>query len=465
MQSLGARRREVQTFEQILRGRLRDGERFADERAASRLVRSLLLEPAHGGSMNRPLTTISICAIAQALGCIAGPELETATTQIEGAPLPANCDPDGDGVPDPTCLVDVPGAVCANGDPTYYLYTDRGAGKLLVYFMGGGACWSKASCQAGLASSLERIPYPSAHMGSPEDWGGWFDASDPDNPAAGFDVVVVPYCTADAHTGDREINYAGPDESPYIIRHRGYRNARLILDDVRKRFRAPAQVVGLGCSAGGLGVTYNLRQIRARYPTTSLSVVDDSGLLAKPPHMPAASASLLFSNWGNAATFPMVNLGPNGVADPSDVLRYNIARFPNVRMGLVQSYQDIVMTAYGAVLRAPHPRTFVADTLVDLADNDIGEAANAKVFYIRDWMHCYDGLPLGDTWAWAGRSPPDGPGPEDVSYSEWATAMVEGDPSWSNVRPPVGDGAPCADDACSEYDTLAEVAPFADESP
>ena len=83
------------------------------------------------------------------------------------------------------------GAVCADGSAVGYLERVADPKKVVLYFEGGGACFSAATC----AFDGEETSYISSSEATP-DWlaqrGGVFDASHVENPLAGYSFVYVP---------------------------------------------------------------------------------------------------------------------------------------------------------------------------------------------------------------------------------------------------------------------------------
>lgn len=209
------------------------------------------------------------------------------------ATIPTDC---GD---DRECLIELAGSSCADGTPSYFTLTKRaGAKNLLIYFSGGGACWSKQSCEAGYAQTLTREEEPT-------DWTdgqGIHSKHDKKNPlATDYNIITVPYCTADAYTGNRTADY-GTQRAPYVIRHVGYENVKKTLAAVKTLYPTPGKVVLAGCSAGGIGVTYHLRNLAATYPEARKYVVSDAGTPFRPPFVHEKNYRQIMASWGADTT-------------------------------------------------------------------------------------------------------------------------------------------------------------------
>ncbi|MBW2314927.1 MAG: hypothetical protein JRH10_12105 [Deltaproteobacteria bacterium] len=156
----------------------------------------------------------------------------------------------------------------------YSFFAKRGTeNKLLVYYVGGGACWDNLTC--GTNQCTQNIGYSLA--GQPDLFGGGFgDLSNPANPFRDWHIVVVPYCSCDVHWGDAAVDYTGlfPDKH---VEHRGYDNARLVEKWIREHFLTPTDVFVTGTSAGAYGATLHGVFLSQAYPTASVNMLADAG--------------------------------------------------------------------------------------------------------------------------------------------------------------------------------------------
>jgi hypothetical protein len=158
----------------------------------------------------------------------------------------------------------------------YSFFAKRGTeNKLLVYYVGGGACWDTFTC--GAAVCTQNINFSLA--GQSDLFGtGFGDLSNPDNPFRDWHIVVVPYCSCDVHWGDAAVDYPGnflfPDKH---VEHRGYDNARLVEKWIREHFLTPSDVFVTGSSAGAYGATLHAVFLSEAYPTASINMLADAG--------------------------------------------------------------------------------------------------------------------------------------------------------------------------------------------
>ena len=172
-------------------------------------------------------------------------------------------------------------AVCNDGTPAvYYFRPGSGSGiNNWVIFLGGGAfCFSVQSCDLRWRQSPELM----TSRGKPATL--QLDGLLSDSPAANPDFynanhVVVPYCTSDLWSGDREGSQATREWE-----FRGIRVFRALVQDLKTvsfgsgpTLSAAQQVLLSGTSAGGAGVMVNLDWLAAQLPGANVRGLNDGG--------------------------------------------------------------------------------------------------------------------------------------------------------------------------------------------
>ena len=164
---------------------------------------------------------------------------------------------------------------CADGTD-YKYYAHKGSeNKLVIDFMGGGACWDATSCSA-LGSYTKNV------VGSPSDQGynGIYDRTNEANPVKDWYHVFTPYCTGDTHIGNNVVDYDDPlnPGTPNKVHHLGAINAKAVLDWTFANFDKPESIFVTGCSAGAYGAAAWTETIRKHYgPDVNLSLLGDCG--------------------------------------------------------------------------------------------------------------------------------------------------------------------------------------------
>lgn len=158
----------------------------------------------------------------------------------------------------------VPGGetICSDGSEYRFFVRPADPARLVVYFQGGGACWTGTTCdpQGEPTYKVTADPELRSASGSEPEEGtlhGILAFARPDNPFRDYSVVFVPYCTGDVHIGDRVATYTVPasEETPereITVHHRGYTNASAVLDWTFEHFRSPETIFVTGSSAGAI---------------------------------------------------------------------------------------------------------------------------------------------------------------------------------------------------------------------
>ena len=148
--------------------------------------------------------------------------------------------------------IDIPGARCGDGSQYQILLSPGDSRKIAIELMGGGACWSLATCYGpNRLAWLHRIP-----MVLEQD--GFVSDKPARSPAADHTLIYFPYCTGDAHLGDHIATY-GPGIK---VHHWGKRNFEFALRYLQTtgqvNFTAATNVILYGQSAGGIGTLFHV---------------------------------------------------------------------------------------------------------------------------------------------------------------------------------------------------------------
>jgi hypothetical protein len=316
-----------------------------------------------------------------------------------------------------TCEIPVQGMRCADGSPgKVYLTRRAGAENLLVYLDGGGACWSRRTCDLGYALRLsaDALEFPDWDHG-PGVWNGGDEA----NPfSKEFSILNIPYCSGDAHAGARVTAYA----ANYKLIHQGFKNTSLGMAVAKELFPDPKRAVLMGCSAGGIGVLFHQRGFEESFPGAKKYVIDDAGTPFFPPHVSKDYLDWIRGTWGADKT--AVDGDGRPLADFRDLAMDNIRRFPNTRWAFVSSYLDAVMGFFARNLGSSWWPGVIRGIILGLADHeDFRRARAAHVYYRAGFVHCLTNRSLQSVES------------DGVRLGDWLSSMVFDDPSWSDVRP------------------------------
>ncbi len=278
------------------------------------------------------------------------------------------------------------GAACGDGSP-YRFFVNRTplTTKTVVIFEGGGACWAQNSClgKNGLAASA------SNPNGIAKDYMSRLTPSQPNaagsalgkinlsffglitpfatriNPLTSvqtqsWNIVYVPYCTGDVHTGNSTKIYSDADpELPRVQYHRGYLNAKGVTNWMASNLPRPEKLLVTGFSAGGVGSQAAYPTIRDQLKPKRSALLADAGPLMWAPTNgdPAQYPSIPLHNtvrqaWGyDTPTGIISELTAKypGKGNPSNLGTFVPAiasLYPNDRFAMAVFQQDLIFSGF-----------------------------------------------------------------------------------------------------------------------
>ena len=178
------------------------------------------------------------------------------------------------------------------------------ATKVVVEFLGGGACWSAETCDEALADedpvlTISTVPPALLDLdglsATEVALRGTYVGVDFIFDDVGFDeatYVLASYCTQDAHLGTATATY----RDDLVVHHNGWTNSRAVLDWVAQEFKG-ADITITGCSAGGLATPILAKYLEESFE--KMSVISDSfaGLVSDD------FTSQHLQNWGAECVF------------------------------------------------------------------------------------------------------------------------------------------------------------------
>ncbi len=243
-----------------------------------------------------------------------------------------------------------PGGVCADGSAWRFYFRPGTSNHVAIYFQGGGACWTSQLCDP-----RAELPYD-ANVGAedhPAKSAGLFDFQHAGNPIADWNVLYLPNCTADVHTGNRVAEYSRADGTVFTIHHRGRDNTRAALAWLESRLIAqgvaPQTVLLSGESAGAVAAAYWAIEVGDRFPDAALAVVGDA---AGGYRTLAVNAAL--AQWNALAQLP----DAPAYADPSAIYfeSFYLATAqhrPDARLAQMNFSDDAVQRRFRQYLGSP----------------------------------------------------------------------------------------------------------------
>jgi len=166
--------------------------------------------------------------------------------------------------------------VCSDGSAYKFFFRPGLSEKLMVYFQGGGACWSGSTCDPDLEPSYKI----NLSQVDPGVFDGILNFNNSENPLTDYSIVFVPYCSADVHIGDTLAEYQAPatgnhQSHPVRIEHRGYINVDAVLEWTYSHFFNPESIFVTGSSAGSIPSPYYAMVIADHYPDSRVTQLGD----------------------------------------------------------------------------------------------------------------------------------------------------------------------------------------------
>jgi hypothetical protein len=155
--------------------------------------------------------------------------------------------------------VPVPGTHCGDGEQYSVFLSEGDPEKVALAFMGGGACWSEATCLGSDRKTLlSLVPFVTLA-------GGFSSANPAVSAVAGWTMVFFPYCTGDVFAADHIAQYGS--EKVY---HTGRSNVERTLEFLKSRalvdFKQASDLAVWGPSAGALGALFHAQLIDGYFP-------------------------------------------------------------------------------------------------------------------------------------------------------------------------------------------------------
>ncbi len=327
---------------------------------------------------------------------------------------------------------------CIDGNPYMYFARKGSSNNVLMYYQGGGACWSTDSCftVGTCARTADATDNPDLFDT------GFGDYNNPGNPFYDWSVVFVSYCTCDVHWGDNTKTYAPGD----VARHRGRVNAAVAEKWAREHFVDPARVFVTGSSAGSYGAMMNSYWLmKDVWPNADFSVLGDAGVGI----ITSDWINSYIKNWGLEKNLPrdLPGVGlPVETLSIVDLVSGMAERFPNARFANYDSSYDGgsgSQTNFFQVMRHPSPPTTnILDywgsywesacewnaCMRDFKQEISVRAPNYRLFTGAGSRHTIFGS--DKIYAETKSRTAAGAG---VTFASWVSSMIADGPGWVNV--------------------------------
>ena len=248
---------------------------------------------------------------------------------------------------------------CSDGSPFELWERPADPTKVVLYFQGGGACFSAETCGPDSSTFTRNLT-----IGAVPDCGGIFDETNLENPLAGHSIVYVPYCTGDVHLGDRVTEYS----DTVTIDHNGFPNALKGLDTVLANYPDVEQLVVAGASAGSIPTPAFAGLAADVLTDTEIVTFGDSS--AAYPDVPALNAGI-GALWGvleNVPDWPVnEGLAPEEWSFPGLYVQAG-TQHPDITFARFDYAYDQVQANFAALagIQADDLVTFIDQTEADI---------------------------------------------------------------------------------------------------
>lgn len=308
------------------------------------------------------------------------PSTTSNDTTGDPPPSPWDGEPLPDSPPGEWTWVDFPDALCRDGSTTG-IGVRRGTGDgLVIYFMGGGACFNAITCAQNPAS-FDEGDFDGSNNGI-------FDPG-PQNPVGDWTHVFVPYCTGDVHAGNRPDQMSEAGIQQFV----GFRNVAAYLERIVPTFAGVGHVLVTGESAGGFGAAFNYDRIADAFPNTPVTLLDDSGPPLGFDVVPLCLQEKWSELWGFDDTIPAGcdNCFPSQGGGIVNIGRYIATKHSDQHLALISSTGDTVIRfffGFGGndctALLPNTPQPAFEAALIDARDNYYNEPAGVWGSYFID---------------------------------------------------------------------------------
>jgi len=261
---------------------------------------------------------------------------------------PTDTHPTGEPTEDPTCIHPT-GEPTGHPNVTHPTDVPRKTNKLMLWFQGGGACFSYQTCVAAPTAVTRMFPNEF----------GIFNMTLDGNPlvAGEWATVVNNYCTGDLHFGDSMPELTSSDGLDTVtVFHNGYNNTKSVLTWIKRQPEFPSEqeiAIG-GCSAGSVAVQVWANALINHYGVDK--ILSDSYIGYFPPE-----GNLILKYWNACTTMKRLEISEvlieqceNGnLHTLPPIFEDFLMKNPSFPVAYTGSKQDAVQIGLYALLTVP----------------------------------------------------------------------------------------------------------------
>jgi len=235
--------------------------------------------------------------------------------------------------------IDVDGMICRDGSSTGVgVRFGTNTKKWVIYLQGGGACFTESTCADNEASYGPEDFIRRVEAGSYD--GGILNTQRDENPVNDWNMIFVPYCTGDVHSGNSTDSYGlGLSEPQQFV---GSRNIQYLLDYLQPYLEASEvdEFMMTGISAGGFGTHLSYYALKQRFPNVKTHLINDSGPLIGDPEVFPPCLLLGFQLIYDLPIPPGYLVCCRPTYGLADIYPFLAMQFPTDNFGLMSHLED-----------------------------------------------------------------------------------------------------------------------------
>ena len=222
------------------------------------------------------------------------------------------------------------GPECLDGSPFSPDFRHTASENLVIFFPGGGACWSDLC-----AASFFTIPGSFAEAASQ-----LFGLDVDGQPLSTWNLASLSYCDGSLFSGDADHD---DDGDGVIDRYqRGLRNMSAGLDVAKREFPSPRRILIVGASGGGYSTIIAPFLVRRVWPDAAIDVINDAGVGLAKPNDPSFVRGLL-DEFNISRFIPESCVDCTGNGHVTRFIDWQLAHDRNLRIAAISSLQDVVI--------------------------------------------------------------------------------------------------------------------------
>ena len=335
--------------------------------------------------------------------------------------------------------VEPPGAVCGNNSQ-YKIWVNFSAksDNLVVVLEPGGACWDYDSCTGknGIRGAANVDGLPDDHWQLAPFISPFLNRSDDTSPSKDWNMVYVPYCTGDVHTGNAVATYQADTGSDAVtFHHEGHAAVQQVTSWIDQSFTHVPKLLVTGCSAGGVGSLVNYHFLRhGIHAAEQAYLLDDSGPVFPSNSYSGPMHAKIRSAWNIDSLAPEMPAGFT-VDDMGTINTALADEFPGDRLATTFFDRDYNFSRYSYERfynfppKAEIMRMWDSDT--HLLVDQFATRRNLY-YYIPYWRNINDSH-CTTVLNFAGSDFADG----SMTLAQWVSDLVDDQPLRSMIEPPV----------------------------